>query len=134
MTGASKIEWTEQTWNPVTGCDRTSPGCDHCYALRMAARLKLMGSARYQTDGDPTTSGPGFGVALHPDVLQVPLRRTKPTTWFVNSMSDLFHPEIGSAFIASVFDVMAQCPQHTFQILTQTCTPDAAAHANGGTR
>lgn len=113
------IEWTERTWNPTTGCDRTSPGCDHCYALKMAGRLKLMGSARYQTDGDPATSGPGFGVAVHPDVLQVPLRVKKPTTWFVNSMSDLFHPQVPDDFIEAVFSVMSIARQHTYQILTK---------------
>src|SRR6266849_4677551 len=69
----SSIEWTEATWNPTTGCDRTSPGCDHCYALTMAKRLKAMGQPRYQADGDPRTSGPGFDVALHPEALAEPL-------------------------------------------------------------
>src|SRR4029450_5586206 len=69
MGDRSTIEWTEATWNPVTGCDRVSPGCDHCYALTLAARLKAMGSPKYQHDGDPRTSGPGFGVRLHPDEL-----------------------------------------------------------------
>jgi protein gp37 len=115
----SAIEWTEETWNPTTGCDRVSPGCDNCYALTMAGRLKAMGQAKYQRDGDPRTSGPGFGLTVHPDALEIPLRRRKPTLWFVNSMSDLFHKEVPSAFIASVFDVMARCPQHTFQVLTK---------------
>lgn len=119
MADKTGIEWTDATWNPTTGCDRISPGCDHCYALKMAGRLKLMGSARYQTDGDPKTSGPGFGVALHPDALDQPLRWKRPRRIFVNSMSDLFHQDIGSAFIAAVFDVMARCPQHTFQVLTK---------------
>lgn len=86
------IEWTDQTWNPVTGCDRVSPGCAHCYALDLAARLKAMGQGRYQRDGDPRTSGPGFGVTLHEDRLEEPLRWRKPRMVFVNSMSDLFHP------------------------------------------
>jgi protein gp37 len=113
------IEWTDATWNPVTGCDRTSPGCDHCYALKMAARLKKMGSANYQNDGDPRTSGPGFGVTCHPHMLDQPLRWKKPRRIFVNSMSDLFHPDVPDEFIAQVFAVMACAPQHTFQVLTK---------------
>jgi protein gp37 len=113
------IEWTDATWNPVTGCDRTSPGCDHCYALKMAARLKKMGSANYQNDGDPRTSGPGFGVTCHPHMLDQPLRWKRPRRIFVNSMSDLFHPDVPDEFIAQVFAVMALAPQHTFQILTK---------------
>lgn len=113
------IQWTEATWNPTTGCDQVSPGCDNCYALSMAKRLKGMGSAKYQTDGDPKTSGPGFGIAMHHDTLTAPLRWTKPRKVFVNSMSDLFHDGVSSAFIASVFDVMRQTPQHTYQILTK---------------
>jgi protein gp37 len=115
----SSIEWTEETWNPTTGCDRISPGCDNCYALKMAGRLKLMGQAKYQRDGDPRTSGPGFGLTVHEDVLDVPLRRRKPTTYFVNSMSDLFHKDVSEAFIAEVFAVMALTPQHTYQVLTK---------------
>lgn len=115
----SSIEWTEKTWNPVTGCDRVSPGCDNCYAMTLAKRLKAMGQPRYQNDGDPRTSGPGFGLTCHPDVLDVPLRRKKPTMWFVNSMSDLFHPDIPVEFIGQVFDVMGRTPQHTYQILTK---------------
>lgn len=93
------IEWTGRTWNPVTGCDRISEGCDNCYALTLAKRLKAMGSPNYQTDGDPRTSGPGFGLQCHPDALQIPVRRNIPTVWFVNSMSDLFHPEVPAEFI-----------------------------------
>ncbi len=115
----STIEWTGETWNPTTGCDRVSPGCDNCYALTMAARLKGMGSAKYQRDGDPRTSGPGFGLTVHPDTLDVPLRRKKPTTYFVNSMSDLFHPDLPDDFIGRVFGVMTATPQHTYQILTK---------------
>lgn len=103
----------------MTGCDRTSTGCDHCYALTMAARLKLMGSANYQTDGDPRTSGPGFGVQCHPHMLDQPLRWKRSRRIFVNSMSDLFHPDVPDDFIECVFGVMARCPQHTFQILTK---------------
>ncbi len=115
----SKIEWTERTWNPSTGCDRVSPGCDHCYALTMAGRLKKMGQPKYQTDGDPATSGPGFGLAIHPDVLDVPLRRRVPTTYFLDSMSDLFHPDVPSDFICQVWEVMGQAQRHTFQVLTK---------------
>ena len=115
----SSIEWTNKTWNPTTGCDRTTPGCDRCYALTMAKRLKGMGSAKYQTDGNPKTSGPGFGVAMHETSLPEPLRWKKPARVFVNSMSDLFHAEITNDFIARVFAVMALTPQHTYQILTK---------------
>lgn len=113
------IEWTDRTWNPTTGCDRVSPGCDHCYAMTMAKRLKGMGSAKYQRDGDPRTSGPGFGVSVHPDTLTEPLRWRKPQRVFVNSMSDLFHDEVPDGFIANVFAIMALAPQHTFQVLTK---------------
>lgn len=115
----SAIEWTGKTWNPTTGCDRISPGCDNCYALTMAKRLKAMGQAKYQTDGDPRTSGPGFGVAVHPDAVGEPLRWRRPTRVFVNSMSDLFHARIPVEFVARVWLTMARCPQHTFQILTK---------------
>jgi protein gp37 len=122
----TKIEWARnadgsrgETWNPTTGCDRVSEGCRACYALTLAARLKAMGQAKYQRDGDPRTSGPGFGLSLHPDVLDIPLRRKKPTTWFVDSMSDLFHPEVPKDFIAKVFAVMAATPAHTYQVLTK---------------
>ncbi|MFF8250119.1 DUF5131 family protein [Streptomyces griseus] len=122
MTG---IQWTEQTWNPTTGCDRISPGCDNCYALTMAKRLKGMGSAKYQNDGNPVTSGPGFGITTHPDTLTEPLRWKKPRKVFVNSMSDLFHARVPRDFLAQVFAVMAATPQHTYQILTKR--PDRAA-------
>lgn len=115
----SKIQWTEATWNPTTGCSRISPGCQNCYALTLAARLKKMGSARYQNDGDPKTSGPGFGLTLHPDSLDQPLRWKRPRRIFVNSMSDLFHPDVPFEFVFDIIDVMAQCPQHTFQVLTK---------------
>jgi protein gp37 len=113
------IEWTDETWNPTTGCDRVSPGCDHCYAATMAARLKGMGQPKYQRDGDPRTSGPGFGLTEHPDVLDQPLRWRKPRRVFVNSMSDLFHPRVTDEFIARVWAVMAATPQHTYQVLTK---------------
>lgn len=119
MAGPTSIEWTEVTWNPVTGCDRVSPGCDNCYALALAKRLKAMGSPRYQKDGHPRTSGPGFGVTCHEDLLEVPLRWRRPRLVFVNSMSDLFHPGVPDAFISRVFDTMKAADQHTFQILTK---------------
>ncbi len=125
MAEHSAIEWTDTTWNPVTGCDRVSPGCAHCYALDLAARLKRMGQAKYQRDGDPKSSGPGFGVTLHPAELQRPRRWRRARRVFVNSMSDLFHDEIPDQFIAEVFAVMAECPQHTFQVLTKR--PDRMA-------
>jgi protein gp37 len=115
----SSIEWTEATWNPTTGCDRTSPGCDHCYALTLAKRLKAMGVAKYQNDGDLRTSGPGFGVTAHADALAVPLHWSTPRTVFVNSMSDLFHEEVPLDFVRQVFEVMAETPQHTYQVLTK---------------
>ena len=108
VTGKSDIQWTDATWNPTSGCDRVSPGCDHCYAMTLGRRLKAMGSARYQRDGDPKTSGPGFGVSTHWDALDWPLRKTKPLRIFVNSMSDLFHDEVPDHFISRVFEVMAQ--------------------------
>ena len=116
---ASSIEWTEVTWNPTTGCDRISPGCDNCYALTLAKRLKAMGSAKYQNDGDPRTSGPGFGVSFHDDALMEPLRWRKPHTVFVNSMSDLAHARISDWQIAKMFAVMAVAHRHQFQILTK---------------
>lgn len=119
MADKSGIEWTEATWNPVTGCDRVSIGCDHCYAMTLAKRLKSMGAEKYQADGDPRTSGPGFGVTMHPHALGVPRRWRAPRTVFVNSMSDLFHARVSLAFIRDVFDVMRETPQHTYQVLTK---------------
>lgn len=115
----SSIEWTDATWNPVTGCDQVSPGCENCYALVLAKRLKAMGQPKYQIDGDPETSGPGFGLTLHPHVLEDPLRWRVPRMIFVNSMSDLFHPKVPDEFIGQVFEVMRQTPQHTYQVLTK---------------
>lgn len=122
MSGRSRIEWTEVTWNPTTGCDRISAGCDHCYALTLAKRLKGMGSAKYQKDGDPRTSGPGFGVTVHENTLTAPLRWREPRVVFVNSMSDLFHARVPGEFVARVFAVMAATPQHTYQVLTKRAT------------
>jgi len=114
--GHSQIEWTEATWNPTTGCDRTSPGCDHCYALTLSRRLKAMGQPKYQNDGDPRTSGPGFDLTLHPDTLRLPETWSAPRTIFVNSMSDLFHADVPLGYIQQVFDVIARTPQHTYQV------------------
>ena len=107
MSDRSAIEWTETTWNPVTGCDRVSEGCDHCYAMTLAKRLKAMGSEKYQNDGDPRTSGPGFGVTMHPKTLDEPLRWRNHRVVFVNSMADLFHAKVKLSFIRDVFDVMS---------------------------
>lgn len=119
MADNSAIEWTEATWNPVTGCDRVSAGCDHCYAMVLAKRLKAMGAEKYQNDGDPRTSGPGFGVTLHPQTLDIPRQWRAPRVVFVNSMSDLFHAKVPIGYIREVFDVMRETPQHTYQLLTK---------------
>lgn len=119
MADKSAIEWTEATWNPTTGCDRISAGCDHCYALTLAKRLKAMGNPKYQQDGDPRTSGPGFGLAVHPEALDLPKRWRTPRTVFVNSMSDLWHARVPTEFIRRVFEVMVGTPQHTYQLLTK---------------
>ena len=119
MAAKSSIEWTEATWNPTTGCDRISRGCDHCYALTLAKRLKAMGNPKYQHDGDPRTSGPGFGVSVHETALGLPLTWRTPRLVFVNSMSDLWHARVPDAFIKQVFDVMERTPQHTYQLLTK---------------
>ena len=119
MADRSAIEWTEATWNPVTGCDRVSPGCDHCYAMTLAKRLKAMGAAKYQNDGNPITSGPGFGVTMHYASLDEPFRWRRPRIVFVNSMADLLHARVPLSFIREVFDVMRATPQHTYQILTK---------------
>ncbi|MFC9282771.1 DUF5131 family protein [Streptomyces collinus] len=119
MSDRSAIEWTEATWNPTTGCDRVSPGCDNCYAMTLAKRLKAMGQAKYQNDGDPRTSGPGFDLTVHPDALRIPYGWRSPRTVFVNSMSDLFHARVPLDFVRQVFQVMADTPQHTYQVLTK---------------
>jgi protein gp37 len=115
----SSIEWTEVTWNPVTGCDRISAGCDHCYALTLAKRLKAMGAKKYQIDGDPRTSGPGFGVTVHENVMTEPLRWRTPRKVFVNSMSDIAHARIPRWAQAQIWAAMALTPRHQFQILTK---------------
>lgn len=110
MAGTTTIEWTQLTWNPVTGCSKVSQGCKHCYAERMALRLQAMGAARYRD---------GFALTLHDDLVTAPLRWRKPAVIFVNSMSDLFHEDVPMAFIQRVFDTMAQAQWHTFQVLTK---------------
>ncbi|MFI6407860.1 DUF5131 family protein [Streptomyces sp. NPDC050548] len=119
MADRSTIEWTEATWNPTTGCDRISKGCDNCYALVLAKRLKAMGSPKYQNDGDPRTSGPGFGLTIHNQALGIPYTWKAPRTVFVNSMSDLFHARVPVSYVKDIFDVMRDTPQHTYQILTK---------------
>jgi protein gp37 len=130
VSTATSIEWTETTWNPTTGCDRISPGCDHCYALTLAKRLKAMGQAKYQSDGDPRTSGPGFGVALHPRVLLEPLGWRKARHVFVDSMADLLHAKVPVGYLAQVWAVMALTPQHTYQVLTKR--PERYRHVLDG--
>jgi protein gp37 len=110
MTTASRIEWTEQTWNPTIGCTKISAGCKNCYAETMARRLQAMGTPGYED---------AFELRLLPGRLADPLKRRKPTTYFVNSMSDLFHEKVPAEYVQQVFDVIAQTPQHTYQILTK---------------
>jgi protein gp37 len=119
MADRTGIEWTEATWNPVTGCDQISTGCDNCYALSLSKRLKAMGAEKYQNDGDPRTSGPGFAVTTHAKALQQPFSWRTPRTVFVNSMSDLFHAKVPVEFIRDVLDVIKRTPQHTYQVLTK---------------
>ncbi len=110
MSTLSGIEWTDVTWNPVTGCTKISHGCKHCYAERMAKRLREMGVEKYRG---------GFSVAVHESTLDDPLKWKQPRLVFVNSMSDLFHKSVPSTFIERVFDVMNRAPQHVFQVLTK---------------
>jgi protein gp37 len=110
MATKSHIEWTEQTWNPITGCTKVSAGCKFCYAEIMAKRLKAMGANGYQN---------GFALTLLEERLEQPLNRKKPTTFFVNSMSDLFHEDVPFDFIDKVFSVIKKTPQHRYQILTK---------------
>lgn len=110
MAGRSNIEWTDSTWNPLTGCTKISPGCKHCYAERMAKRLQAMGQSNYVN---------GFKLTSHEHVLEQPLSWKKPHMVFVNSMSDLFHEDVESDFIQKVFDVMRRAHWHTFQVLTK---------------
>jgi len=110
MAAKTRIEWTEMTWNPVTGCTKVSQGCKYCYAERMAHRLKAMGNPRYLNS---------FDVTLHEDLIDAPRCWKRPRHVFVNSMSDLFHEAIPDGFIRRVFTTMADCPQHEFQVLTK---------------
>jgi protein gp37 len=110
MAARSSIEWTESTWNPMTGCTKVSPGCKHCYAERMALRLQAMGQPNYVN---------GFKLAVHEHMLELPLTWKKPQMIFVNSMSDLFHEEAPLEFVQRVFDTMRRASWHTFQILTK---------------
>ncbi len=110
MTTTSRIEWTEQTWNPAVGCTKISSGCKHCYAESMAKRLKAMDTPGYEN---------GFALQILPQRLLDPIKRKKPTVYFVNSMSDLFHDRIPDSYIEQVFEVIEQTPQHTYQILTK---------------
>src|SRR3989440_2254199 len=110
MALSSPIEWTESTWNPVTGCTKISPGCKNCYAKRMAERLKLMGQPNYAN---------GFDLTMQPQALELPLRWKKPQRIFVNSMSDLFHADVPLEYIRQVFDVMQRAYWHEFQVLTK---------------
>jgi len=122
MATTTGIEWTEVTWNPTTGCDRISAGCDNCYALTLAKRLQAMGQPKYQADGDPRTSGPGFALTVHPQTLDEPYKWRQPRVVFVNSMSDLFHAKVPLGFVEDVFAVIADTPQHTYQVLTKRST------------
>jgi protein gp37 len=110
MAQGTGIEWTEATWNPVTGCTKVSPGCKHCYAERMAVRLQAMGQPNYAD---------GFRLTLQPHMLELPLRWKRPQTIFVNSMSDLFHDDVPVEYIREVFDVMGKAHWHRFQVLTK---------------
>jgi protein gp37 len=117
MGQKSSIEWTESTWNPLTGCTKISPGCKHCYAERMAGRLQAMGQSNYVN---------GFTLTLHEKALELPLRWKKPQTIFVNSMSDMFHVQVPRDFILRAFDVMQRAHWHRFQVLTKRANRLAA--------
>ena len=121
MAQGSGIEWTESTWNPVTGCTKISPGCKYCYAERMAQRLQTMGQANYAN---------GFALTLQPHMLELPLRWKKPQVIFVNSMSDLFHEDVPIEYIQRVFDVMGRADWHRFQVLTKRSARLAALDSN----
>lgn len=110
MSFGSKIEWTEATWNPITGCTKCSAGCEHCYAATMAKRLKAMGNPRYKN---------GFSVTVHKDLIERPLSWKKPKMIFVNSMSDIFHEEVSDETILEIFHTMNEATWHTFQVLTK---------------
>ncbi|MBI1174044.1 MAG: DUF5131 family protein [Sideroxydans sp.] len=121
MTTNSKIEWTEQTWNPTVGCTKVSPGCKHCYAETMSKRLQAMGAPGYDN---------GFKLTLLPNRLDAPLKRKKPTVYFVNSMSDVFHERVPFEYIDRIFEIITQTPQHTYQILTKRAARMAKYFSN----
>ncbi|MHB8743615.1 MAG: DUF5131 family protein [Sulfuricaulis sp.] len=123
MTKKTTIEWTEQTWNPTTGCTNISAGCKHCYAETMAGRLQAMGARGYEN---------GFKLSILPERLAAPLKRRKPTMYFVNSMSDLFHNDIPFEFLDQVFNVIRETPQHTYQILTKGAVRMRKYFCHGG--
>ncbi len=110
MANSSHIEWTDATWNPVTGCSKISPGCKFCYAERLSRRLRAMGQKNYRN---------GFEVTLHPHMLEHPLRWRRPRRIFVNSMSDLFHDDIPNTYVVQVFEIMTRAPWHQYQLLTK---------------
>lgn len=120
MSLSSKIEWTEATWNPITGCTKCSAGCEHCYAATLAKRLKAMGNIRYKN---------GFEVTVHPDLFLRPLEWKKPKMIFVNSMSDIFHEKVNDEDILHIFSVMNKANWHTFQVLTKR--PDRLVQLSG---
>ena len=121
MSTKSRIEWTEQTWNPLVGCTKVSPGCKHCYAEGMADRLRAMGVRGYEN---------GFALTEMPGRLQEPLKRKKPTLYFVNSMSDVFHEAVSFSYIDRIFEVIRATPQHNYQILTKRAERMAAYFAD----
>jgi len=125
MATNSDIEWTDATWNPVTGCTKISPGCKHCYAERLAERLKAMGQANYRN---------GFEVTLQPQMLELPLRWKSPKRIFVNSMSDLFHDDVPTSYIKDVFSIMGRAHWHQYQVLTKRSERilDLSAELNWG--
>lgn len=121
MATTSKIEWTEQTWNPTTGCTKVSPGCTHCYAETMAFRLQAMGAKGYEN---------AFQIRQIPERLEQPLKRKKPTVYFVNSMSDVFHESVNFDYIDLIFETIQKTPWHTYQILTKRAERMAKYFAN----
>jgi protein gp37 len=125
MGANSHIEWTEATWNPITGCSKISAGCKNCYAERLAFRLQSMNNRRYLN---------GFRVTLHEDLADLPKRWREPRVIFVNSMSDLFHDQVPLEFIRRLFATMRECPQHTFQILTKRSDRLHTEATHGGRR
>lgn len=133
MAGVSEIEWTDVTWNPVAGCTLASAGCTNCYAMRMAARLQAMGHEKYQ--GTTRKSGGRYvwtgRVNVDHSSLTAPLEWRRPKRIFVNSMSDLFHPDVPEGFIIEVWQVMSECPQHHFQVLTKRPERMAQMFASG---